>query len=80
MGNCNFVRLFSQAAAKAGSNLTSAGLSQALQSLGPVEVAQWGPGSYRPGKFGFMDSIRPQHWDSGCSCDMADGPFHPTKY
>jgi ABC-type branched-subunit amino acid transport system substrate-binding protein len=80
MGNCNFVRLFALATAKAGSNLTSAGLSQALQSLGPVEVAQWGPGSYRPGKFGFMDSIRPQHWDSGCSCDMTDGPFHPTKY
>jgi ABC-type branched-subunit amino acid transport system substrate-binding protein len=80
MGNCNFVRLFSLAAAKAGSNLTSAGLSQALQSLGRVEVAQWGDGSYRPGKYGFMDSVRPQHWDSGCSCDVPDGPFHPTKY
>ena len=80
MGNCNFVDLFARAGARAGANLNSRGLSQALQNLGRVEVAQWGDGSFRPGKFGFFDSIRPQHWDSPCSCTVPDGPFHPTKY
>ena len=80
MGNCNFVDLFVRAAAKAGNNLNSRALSGALQGLGRVEVAQWGDGSFRPGKFGFFDSIRPQHWDSPCSCTVPDGPFHPTKY
>jgi ABC-type branched-subunit amino acid transport system substrate-binding protein len=80
MGNCNFVDFFARAAAKAENNLNSRGLSQALQNLGRVEVAQWGDGSFRPGKFGFFDSIRPQHWDSPCSCTVPDGPMHPTKY
>jgi len=80
MGNCNFLRLLSLAVAKAGNELTSRNLSRTMQSLGPVEVAQWGDGSYRPGKFGFIDSIRPQHWDSDCSCTVPDGPFHPTRY
>jgi ABC-type branched-subunit amino acid transport system substrate-binding protein len=80
MGNCNFVDLFARAAAKTGNNLNSRALSAAFQGLGRVEVAQWGDGSFRPGKFGYFDSIRPQHWDTPCSCMVPDGPFHPTKY
>ena len=80
MGACNFVHLFALAVGKEGNTLTSDALSAALQSLGTVPVAQWVTGSFRPGKFGFMDSIRQQHWDSGCSCTVPDTPFHPTKY
>jgi len=80
MGACNFVHLFALAVGKEGNTLTSDALSAALQSLGSVPVAQWVTGSFRPGKFGFMDSTRQQHWDSGCSCTVPDTPFHPTKY
>jgi hypothetical protein len=80
MGNCNFLDLFVRAAAKPANNLNSRTLSDALQNLGRVEVAQWGDGSFRPGKFGFIDSIRTQHWDTNCSCMVPEGPFRPTRY
>ena len=74
MGNCNFVDLFVRAAAKAGNNLNSRGLSAALQSLGRVDVCV----PHDPGKPCVDDGQRFNSLSCGLKHAMEQADAEPT--
>ena len=80
MGACNITRFLELGIRGAGGDVTSAGLSAAIQSLGAVPVAQWGGGHFEPGKFGFNDLIRTQIWHADCRCVVPVGGFRKPGY
>ena len=72
MGNCNFVRLFALAVAKAGNNLTSdAPERRPCRASGPFAVAQWGD-RVVPSRQVRLHGLRsPQHWDTALQLHRA---------
>jgi ABC-type branched-subunit amino acid transport system substrate-binding protein len=68
MQSCDSILVFERAAKAAGANLTRASVAQAVQKLGALPLAIYGPGAYRPGKLDYAETIRLQVWRSSCSC------------
>jgi ABC-type branched-subunit amino acid transport system substrate-binding protein len=77
MQSCTALLTFTAAANAAGPDLTRTAWSAAMQRIGSFEATQWGPGSFRPGKFDFPDQYRLEKWYYSCKCWKPAGPFAP---
>lgn len=80
IGACNVVDTFMKGASAAGVNLTRRGLSQSIQHLGTVDLANMNAAGFRPGKFDLPETVRPIEWRIECTCYVPIGPFRPAKF
>lgn len=80
IGACNVVDTFVKGATAAGVNLTRRGLSQSIQNLGALDLANMNAAAFRSGKFDLPETVRPIEWRFECTCYVPIGPFRPTKF
>ena len=80
MFSCGLVNMFSEAAGKAGADLTRSGLTGALEGLGNLALPYFGSGSFHAGKYDAGDSVRTLRFQYGCKCWEPIDAFVPPQY
>ena len=78
--NCTTLDVALRGLVKAGPELTRGAFSRGMQSLGEFPMTLWGGGSFRPGKFGAADFVRPLRWYGDCRCLKPTEDFRRSRY
>jgi ABC-type branched-subunit amino acid transport system substrate-binding protein len=77
---CTLLDVFVRGATAAGADLTRPALSEGIHGIGPMPLATFGGGSFRPGKPDAGDLIRTARFDSECRCWIPADGFRPPKH
>ncbi|HVF73877.1 MAG TPA: ABC transporter substrate-binding protein [Acidimicrobiales bacterium] len=77
---CAFWILVSRGALASGADLSPAGFSRGMRSLGRIGVSGFGGMAFGPNRFDGADQIRTTRWQADCKCVVPLTAFRPAQY